>query len=349
MDVGGTLTKIVYFEAQRADSGSGGNVMKGSGKTNLIQRTSSDSLAQLDCPDHQAALENFYTFMDNNKGAGRSAVVRDEALSLYSKFLHGKLHFLHFETRNMIDAINYVSSAAPINDIRSMGCTGGGAHKFAKEIEEELEITTNKFDELECLVRGMHFALNNFQDECFTYRPDLAEEPCPSPVPTQRASSVGPTSSTSTSASAGAGVGPQPSPSPPRSRPSSQGHHNQEHIIHTIVEEPPTSASASAGASATSEPTPQPSAKSAASSKRDSKEYTRRVVLPNSPAFPYLVVNIGSGVSILKVTGPGKAERVSGTSLGGGKLSAFVCYHCLFSHVCGDFNTLIYYFSPFTS
>jgi pantothenate kinase len=35
-------------------------------------------------------------------------------------------------------------------------------------------------------------------------------------------------------------------------------------------------------------------------------------------AFPYLVVNIGTGVSILKVTGPGRAERVSGTSLGGG-------------------------------
>jgi pantothenate kinase len=56
--------------------------------------------------------------------------------------------------------------------------------------------------------------------------------------------------------------------------------------------------------------------------KRDSKEYTKRVVLPNTKksfsSFPYLVVNIGSGVSILKVTGPGKAERVSGTSLGGG-------------------------------
>jgi pantothenate kinase len=59
--------------------------------------------------------------------------------------------------------------------------------------------------------------------------------------------------------------------------------------------------------------------------RKDGKEFTRRVVLPVSngqagPAFPYLVVNIGSGVSILKVTGPGKAERVSGTSLGGGEL-----------------------------
>ncbi|CDS06976.1 hypothetical protein LRAMOSA09499 [Lichtheimia ramosa] len=36
--------------------------------------------------------------------------------------------------------------------------------------------------------------------------------------------------------------------------------------------------------------------------------------------YPYLLVNIGSGVSILKVTGPDDFSRVSGTSLGGGTL-----------------------------
>ena len=36
--------------------------------------------------------------------------------------------------------------------------------------------------------------------------------------------------------------------------------------------------------------------------------------------FPYMVVNIGSGVSILKVTSEESYERISGTSLGGGTL-----------------------------
>ena len=36
------------------------------------------------------------------------------------------------------------------------------------------------------------------------------------------------------------------------------------------------------------------------------------------PLFPYLLVNIGSGVSMVKVDGPGAYERVSGTNLGGG-------------------------------
>ncbi|ORX46777.1 pantothenate kinase [Hesseltinella vesiculosa] len=36
--------------------------------------------------------------------------------------------------------------------------------------------------------------------------------------------------------------------------------------------------------------------------------------------YPYMLVNIGSGVSILKVTGPNQFSRISGTSLGGGTL-----------------------------
>lgn len=36
--------------------------------------------------------------------------------------------------------------------------------------------------------------------------------------------------------------------------------------------------------------------------------------------YPYLLVNIGSGVSMIKVTGPGVFERIGGSSLGGGTL-----------------------------
>lgn len=41
---------------------------------------------------------------------------------------------------------------------------------------------------------------------------------------------------------------------------------------------------------------------------------------PEENIYPYLLVNIGSGVSFLKVSGPRKYERVGGTSLGGGTL-----------------------------
>lgn len=43
-------------------------------------------------------------------------------------------------------------------------------------------------------------------------------------------------------------------------------------------------------------------------------------VSPHENIYPYLLVNIGSGVSFLKVTGPRSYQRVGGTSLGGGTL-----------------------------
>ncbi|PQE05989.1 pantothenate kinase protein [Rutstroemia sp. NJR-2017a BBW] len=42
--------------------------------------------------------------------------------------------------------------------------------------------------------------------------------------------------------------------------------------------------------------------------------------LPRSDIYPYLLVNIGSGVSMIKVSGPRAYQRVGGTSLGGGTL-----------------------------
>lgn len=41
---------------------------------------------------------------------------------------------------------------------------------------------------------------------------------------------------------------------------------------------------------------------------------------PEDNIYPYMLVNIGSGVSMLKVSGPRTYERVGGTSLGGGTL-----------------------------
>lgn len=41
---------------------------------------------------------------------------------------------------------------------------------------------------------------------------------------------------------------------------------------------------------------------------------------PHSDVYPYLLVNIGSGVSMVKVSGPSDFQRIGGTSLGGGTL-----------------------------
>ena len=41
---------------------------------------------------------------------------------------------------------------------------------------------------------------------------------------------------------------------------------------------------------------------------------------PRPEVYPYLLVNIGSGVSMIKVSGPSQYQRIGGTSLGGGTL-----------------------------
>ena len=41
---------------------------------------------------------------------------------------------------------------------------------------------------------------------------------------------------------------------------------------------------------------------------------------PHDDIYPYLLVNIGSGVSMIKVSGPSQYQRIGGTSLGGGTL-----------------------------
>lgn len=262
MDVGGTLTKIVYFKAKQPELPSDG-IQQGqnsdpSSTTPFSKRKSKDNLAQLDSPDHQAALQELYTYMDTTSQKTNGVVIRDGELTVYSPQLEGHLHFMHFETRNMMSAINVLSSTAVMESVKSIGCTGGGAHKYADQILDELEITVNKYDELGCLVRGMHFALTNFPDECYTYR-------------------------------------------------------NADNCVRSKDEK--------VDAEQLEEADDDPSVPIAVKRwQRDSKNYTKKVILPyqSLATFPYLVVNIGSGVSILKVSSPGVYERVSGTSLGGG-------------------------------
>jgi pantothenate kinase len=52
----------------------------------------------------------------------------------------------------------------------------------------------------------------------------------------------------------------------------------------------------------------------------DQRRDTPVIFCNPNPSYPYILVNIGSGVSIIKVSQPGSYERISGTSLGGGTL-----------------------------
>jgi type II pantothenate kinase len=225
MDIGGTLTKLVFYE--RIDN----NALV----IPSIKRSA--SIDELNSPDHIAALNRFYSHSKEMNEAG----ALDNSLTFDIPQLGGKLHFVRFETRKVPSLIEKLSSSGMIENIKTIACTGGGAHKYGATIAEELDITVQQTDELACLVRGMHYAIMNVPGECYAYR---------------RVDTPGQEKGT--------------------------GDVWIKDIKQDILKIPMSTASS-----------------------------------PVSPG-PYLVVNIGSGVSILKVSGIDKFERVSGTSLGGG-------------------------------
>ncbi|CCG82144.1 putative Pantothenate kinase [Taphrina deformans PYCC 5710] len=143
-----------------------------------------------------------------------------------------RLNFTRFETSNIAELIKFLGILiekrhSNVNDANHrrkdnicIMATGGGAYKFYEKIKQELGVNIHQEDEMQCLIVGLDFFINEIPGEVFTYGGD--EEP-------MRLS-------------------------------------------------------------------------------EDKIEY------------PYLLVNIGSGVSMIKVSGPETFERIGGSSLGGGTL-----------------------------
>ena len=207
----------------------------------------------------------------------------------------------------MASGIEMLSCTGITENIRTIGCTGGGAHKYAKEFEDQLGITFVQLDELGCLVRGMNFALTNVVGECYTYRNDST-----SPVPVPDIASVSPKKQME-----------EPKTDEKKLEKKSTVEENkvESNLEPQKLGTPTRNELNKDEINTDKEKTPQPQPQGW---RRDVKEHTYKVTMPHemfcsNELFPYLVVNIGSGVSILKVKSPGVFERVSGSSLGGGE------------------------------
>lgn len=213
--------------------------------------------------DHAEALDNFYNFA---RGFSRfQSGVRDTQLSFYSRELGGDFHFIQFETRQMESAMDLIRLHKLHSNIREMGATGGGAHKYASSWERVLGIEIQREDELDSLVAGMQFVLSSVVGECYSFRPR-----------TQRLPSMD-------AAAAPAGD-------------EQKSDEDETDSEHNFDEE-------------------------GAQESNDEWWWSRKVrrdAISPSATYPYLLVTIGTGVSILRVDGPRKHVRVSGSTIGGG-------------------------------
>lgn len=214
--------------------------------------------------------------------------------SLPPNFPGGTLNFVRFETERVPELISFlkdlIKQSATTNRVTEsemknrikVVATGGGAHKYHSELVDGLGLDVWREEEMECLTTGLGF-ITSIPDEVFWYSDELVYEISHNKSKDENGLPIL-TSSSSASASA----------SNPNSTSTAK----------------PSSSSSSSSTAPTSLPRPSP----------DPPQYRVTFDTAGSPQFPCLLVNIGSGVSIVKVDEDGSFERVSGTSLGGGTL-----------------------------
>jgi len=222
------------------------------------------------------ALNRFYDFarrLDTHEDS-----ISDIQLSFYCRELGGEFHFISFETRKMNNAMDLIRFNNLHMNIRNMGATGGGAHKFADIWEQELAIGIIKQDELDSLVAGMQFVLSTVVGECFTFRPKedpRTDEPLKEEKETESNASAPKIDRESNKSNIDRET----------NLPENDGNSKPKTTIYKL------------------------------------DRWTRKVqrdTISYSSAYPYMLVTIGTGVSVLRVDGPREHERVSGSTIGGG-------------------------------
>lgn len=206
MDIGGTLTKLVYFELKDVSD---------HGETKQVE-----------------TLKTIRKYLTGNVAYGQTGI-RDVHLEMPDQRIGGKLgslHFIRFPTSDMMRFIELARSKNFSSLANTICATGGGAYKFESDFREHVQLELHKFDELDCLIKGIHYIdRHNPQSECYYWR------------------------------------------------------------------------------------------------NPDNPVLCEKVSFDFRDPYPYLVVNIGSGVSILAVRSPDDYKRVSGTSLGGGTFLGLCC------------------------
>jgi Pantothenate kinase, acetyl-CoA regulated len=232
----------------------------------------------------EKALDRFYEFA--RRLDTYDTEFKDKNLSFYSRALGGEVHFVQFETRFLQQAMDLIR----INDlhlnISKMGATGGGAHKYADKWEQLLGIEIVRQDESDSLVAGMQFILSDVVGECYTFVPNNTQ----SEMKKKNHNRHGDYEQL-----------------PKQTQPfrcDDNGKHQK------AVE-----------CDVTSDGNVVDDKINKENKNLDQYWWSRKVkrdLVATSDSYPYLLVMIGTGVSVLRVDGPRKHERISGSTIGGG-------------------------------
>ncbi|XP_053678656.1 pantothenate kinase 3 [Anopheles nili] len=143
MDIGGTLTKLVYFEPKDITPG------------------------ELD--QEATILRNIRRYLTKNSAYGNTGH-RDIHLQMDNVMIRGRrgsLHFIRFPTSEMISFLELARSKGMAQLVTTVCATGGGAFKFEEDFRGIVNMKLAKFDELDALIRGILFTETHNPQECY--------------------------------------------------------------------------------------------------------------------------------------------------------------------------------------
>ncbi|XP_044005177.1 pantothenate kinase 3 isoform X3 [Aphidius gifuensis] len=154
MDIGGTLSKLVYFEPKD------------------ITRDEADAEVE--------ALKNIRRYLTKNSAYGKTGH-RDAHLQMDNVFIRGRkgtLHFIRFPTSEMGNFLALAKSKGMANLVTTVCATGGGAYKFENNFKKEVNMSLAKFDELNALIRGMLYIETINPHECYYWSHPTQDDLC---------------------------------------------------------------------------------------------------------------------------------------------------------------------------
>lgn len=154
MDIGGTLSKLVYFEP------------KDSSKDELDAEVE--------------ALRNIRRYLTKNAAYGKTGH-RDLHLQMDNVLIRGRrgtLHFIRFPTSEMGNFLALAKSKGMATLVTTVCATGGGAYKFEDNFRTEVNMKLIKCDEFDSLIRGIQFVDSINPDECYYWANATDEEKC---------------------------------------------------------------------------------------------------------------------------------------------------------------------------
>lgn len=154
MDIGGTLSKLVYFEPK--------NMMQGESESEI------------------EILRNIRKYLTKNSSYGKTGH-RDTHLQMDNVALRGvvgTLHFIRFPTSEMKNFLMLANQKGMAKLVTTVCATGGGAYKFEDDFKREVNMKLAKFDELESLLKGLLYIDKNNPRECYYWANPTDETKC---------------------------------------------------------------------------------------------------------------------------------------------------------------------------